>query len=161
MHAQTERTFFVTSVTWGRRSVFQTTRMAELFVQTLFAYRDQGRYWLHEFVLMRDHFHLLLTPAPAVTLERAMQFIKGGFSFRAGKEISRAEIWEASFTNHRIRDAQDYAAHRDYIHQNPVRGRLANVPAEYPYSSAHPGFVLDAPPQGLKPKSWNASISPA
>jgi hypothetical protein len=37
------------------------------------------------FVLMPDHFHLLITPAYEVTLERAMQLIKGGFSHAAGK----------------------------------------------------------------------------
>jgi putative transposase len=31
---------------------------------------------------MPDHLHLLITPAAEISLERAMQFIKGGFSFR-------------------------------------------------------------------------------
>jgi putative transposase len=54
--------------------------MADLFVQVLLSYREQHKYLLHEFVLMPDHFHLLITPT--LTLERALQLIKGGFSFR-------------------------------------------------------------------------------
>lgn len=42
------------------------------------------RYLLHEFVVMPDHFHLILTPT-GITLERAMQCIKGGFSFQLNK----------------------------------------------------------------------------
>jgi putative transposase len=34
---------------------------------------------------MPDHFHLLVTPTE--TLERALQLIKGGFSYRARKEL--------------------------------------------------------------------------
>lgn len=58
---QTARTFFVSSATHGRRSLFQTDSSAKCFFRALFEYRNQGRYQVHEFVLMPDHFHLLLT----------------------------------------------------------------------------------------------------
>ncbi|MGB6677645.1 MAG: hypothetical protein WBE44_13205, partial [Terriglobales bacterium] len=61
------------------------------------------------------------------------------------------EIWERSFTNHRIRDAFDYEKHRSYIRSNPIRARLVKRPQDYPYSSAYPGFSLDEVPQRLKP----------
>jgi putative transposase len=81
-----------------------------------------------------------------------MQFIKGGYSHRFMKETgSRMEIWERSFTNHRIHDAFDFEKHRSYIHLNPVRARLVERPQDYPYSSAYPGFSLDEVPQRLKP----------
>jgi putative transposase len=95
---------------------------------------------------MPDHVRLLLTPAPDVTLERAIQLIKGGYSHAVGVEISRREIWQKGFTDHRIRDAQDFAGHRLYIHQNPVMGRLVASAAEYRYCSAFPGFRLDSWP---------------
>jgi REP-associated tyrosine transposase len=147
-----ERTFFVTSVTWERRSIFRSERAAQLFLDTLFIYRDRGNFQLYEFVLMPDHFHLLLAPKATLALERAMQFIKGGYSHRFMKETgSRAEIWERSFTNHRVRDGMDYEKHCLYIHLNPVREGLVQLPHEYPYSSACSGFVLDEAPQRLKP----------
>ena len=62
--------------------------MAELFLDTLQRYREQHKFLLHEFVLMPDHFHLLLTPAPEVPMEKAVQLIKGGFSFRVKKELN-------------------------------------------------------------------------
>ena len=147
-----ERAFFVTSVTWQRRPAFRCERTTKLFLQVLFEYRERGIFLLHEFVLMPDHIHLLLTPRTAVSLERAMQFVKGGFSHRLKKETgSRVEIWERSFTNHRIRDERDYEHHSRYIRLNPVRARLVSLPEQYAYSSAHPGFALDLPPQRLKP----------
>ena len=50
--------------------------MAGLLVDTLFRYRDEHRYELHEFVVMPDHLHVLLTLGAGMTVERAAQFIK-------------------------------------------------------------------------------------
>ena len=63
---------------------------------------------MDQFVVMPNHFHLLITPAYEIPLEKVIQYIKGGFSFRAKKELEfRPAIWQESFTNHRIRDADD------------------------------------------------------
>jgi len=143
------QTYMVTSGTWGHRDLLKREPWARLFIDTLYHYRGSA-YLLHEFVLMPDHFHVVMTPIGS--LQRAVQFIKGGFSFRAKKELgSNMEVWQKGFSDHRIRDAEDYERHVHYIHFNPVRKHLCDKPSEYVYSSAHPGFELDAPPQGLKP----------
>ncbi len=85
-----------------------------------------------------------------MTLERAVQFIKGGFSFRAKKELGfLGEIWQTSFYDHRVRDGEEYSRFRHYIHMNPVRRGLVPIPEEFPYSSAI--LNLDEVPQWLKP----------
>ena len=146
------RTFFVTSVANLRRPIFKKEEMARLFLDVLQDYRAQGRYLLHEFVVMPDHFHLIVTPAADIPLEKAGQYIKGGFSFRAKKELAfRSLVWqEKGFTNHRIRDAEDYQQHREYIHHNPVKAGLVKAPSEYPYSSAFPEMDLDPAPLWLQ-----------
>jgi putative transposase len=145
----TGHTYMVTSATWERRSLFRNERWARLLIDTLYHYRGSA-YLLHEFVIMPDHFHILLTPK--TSLEKAVQFIKGGFSYRAKKELgSNMEIWQKGFSDHRIRDAGDYLRHVDYIRQNPVRKSLCEHAEEYPYSSAAAGVQLDQVPQGLKP----------
>ena len=108
-------TYFVTFITWQRR---------RLFVDA-------------------EHVHLLLTPASDVTLERAIQLIKGGYSHAFGLEFRGREVCQRGFTDHRIRDAEDFARHREYIHQNPVKRGLAASALEYRYGSAYPGFKLD------------------
>ena len=146
------RTFFVTSATWGRRRILQSTRSAELFVRTLYEYRGQGKFRLHEFVVMPDHFHLLITVGSEITIERAMQFIKGGFAFRAGKEFGiRPPIWQKGFSEIRVTDSVAFGRQREYIRNNPVVAGLALRAEDYPESSAFPRHVLDAPPQRLKP----------
>lgn len=101
-------------------------------------YCDQNKYILHEFVIMPDHLHVLLTPSADISLERAMQLIKGGFSYRLGPS-KEGLVWQESFTNHRSHDEQDYARHAEYIRLNPVRAGLVERPELYPYSSAAGG----------------------
>ncbi len=144
------QTYFVTSDTWERRALFLAETWARLFLKVLLSHRGES-YLLHEFVLMPDHFHLLMTPR--TSLEKSVQLIKGGFSFRAKKELgSNLEIWRRGFADHRIRDDEDYDKHVHYIHLNPVKKHLCANPAEYRYSSAYPGWKLDPVPQGLKPE---------
>ena len=140
-------TYFVTFSTWQRRRLFVVESYARLFLKTLYGYKRQERFQLHAFVLMPEHVHLMLTPAVDVTLERAMQFIKGGYSHAVGVELERkGEVWQRGFTDHRIRDAEDFARHHNYIHQNPVERRIVESASQYRYSSAFPGFKLDAWP---------------
>jgi putative transposase len=149
------RPYLITASSLQGKSIFQSQRMAELFVKVLLDYRDQKKYLLHEFVLMPNHFHLLITPV--LSLERALQLVKGGFSYRAKKELGfSGEIWEKSFYDRRVRDVEDYFAYRHYIRENPVKRRLVALAARYPYSSARPEFVMDKVPQRLKPVNLRA-----
>jgi putative transposase len=63
-------------------------------IEVLFGYRDQGKYLLHEFVAMPDHIHLLLTPAVEISVE--------------------GQVWQEGYTNHHIRDAEDFERHCEY-----------------------------------------------
>jgi putative transposase len=147
----TESTYFITADCWEKKRLLQSERMAALLIDVLYHYRTQKKYLLHEFVVMADHFHLLITPTDS-TLERTMQLIKGGFSFRAGKEFSmKAEIWQTSFHDRRVRDAEEYAQFRKYIYDNPVKAGLASSSEQWPYSSASGKFELNDVPQRLKP----------
>ena len=120
--------------------------MAQLLVDVLAENGRKKRFLLHAFVIMPNHFHLLLTPAEEIALEKALQFIKGGFSYRAKREFHVAfEIWQASFVNHRIRDAEDYKHHHTYIWENPVRAGLSERPELFAWSSASLGFGMGHP----------------
>ncbi|WP_317891678.1 REP-associated tyrosine transposase [Acidicapsa acidisoli] len=148
------QTYFVTSNTAERRSFFRHERWAKLFLETLYNYRPE-RYLLHGFVLMPDHFHVLITPR--ASLEFAVQCLKGGFSFRAKRELGwMGEVWVAGFSDHRIRDDEDYRTHLAYIARNPVKARLVEQARQYPYSSANGEFDLDSFPRGLKPRPFKA-----
>jgi putative transposase len=147
------RTFFVTSSISGKRNLLQSDRSANLFIRVLYDYRAQRKFRLHEFVVMPDHFHALLTVEDGLTIERAVQFMKGvlrfwqggnlGFVRRSGKKGFRRCVFS--------KPTHAFPRTAEYIRNNPVARHLAVEATRYPHSSAYPGFALDPAPQGLKP----------
>lgn len=149
-------TYFVTTSTQSGRAILQRDAVAELFVQTLYEYRSQGRLQLHAFVVMPNHVHLIITPAEC--LERTMQFIKGGFSFKATRQFGLpSEIWARGFTDHRIRDESDFTIHRNYVHQKPVRRHLVELAEQFRFSSANGSYEVDPFPSAVKAAAATAA----
>jgi putative transposase len=132
------RTFFVTSSTSQGRNVLQSTRMAELFIDVLRSYSLQGRFRVHEFVVMPNHVHLLITINDSMAIEKAIQLIKGNFSYRAKKELGvQHAIWQRGFSENRIYEQESFVEFRSYIKNNPVKAGLAKTAEDYPFCSAY------------------------
>jgi putative transposase len=143
---QETRTYLVTAVTAQRRRLFQVTGTAELLERTILDYHAQGKFLLHAFVIMPDHFHALITPAADVSLGKSMQFIKGGLSFRLK---SKLDVWMRSFNESQISTGEKFVSCARYIEDNPVRRGIVTTPEAYPFSSAARGR-LDAMPLHLQ-----------
>src|ERR1700722_4346100 len=89
---------YVTTATRDRRPIFEISRVADLFVDTLLHYRTLGHYKLHAYVVMPDHVHLVLTPQ-SITLDQAVGLIKNGCAYRFDTKLP---IWEDGFTGYSI-----------------------------------------------------------
>jgi REP-associated tyrosine transposase len=140
--------YFVTTRCWQGHSVFQVTQIAEIFVETMVRYRDRGDYSLHEFVVMPNHLHILLTPSSTTSLEKAIQLIKGGSSHEIHKQrAQKMPIWQEGFHDWTIRDTNDWRSKVEYIRMNPVRAKLVERPEDWPYSSVSCQFKLDPVPE--------------
>ena len=83
---------------------------------------------------MPDHVHLLITVHGDMAIEKAVQFIKGGFSYRLRNEVEYSgEVWQRGFSEVRVDDRESFLQHRDYIAQNPVKRGLVDSPEKFPY----------------------------
>ena len=71
---------------YGER-LLQSDRNVELLIDVLRSCVAEKKFRLHDFVIMPDHVHLLLTVDGKMTIEKAMQLIKGRFSYRLKKEF--------------------------------------------------------------------------
>ena len=118
--------------------MLQSERNATLMIDVLRSYVRAGKFRLHDFVVMPDHVHLLMTVGVCMTVERAMQFIKGGFSYRLKRECGYlGEVWQRGFSETRVESRQSRLAHRKYIAANPVKEELADALGEFPYCFAY------------------------
>jgi putative transposase len=83
---------------------------------------------------MPDHVHLLIEVFGDMTIEKAMQLIKGRFSHRLSHELGyKGEVWQRGFTEVQVLKKQDFENHRTYIAENPIKAGLAASTEEYPF----------------------------
>ena len=71
------RTFFTTTKTSMGRRLLQSERNAGLLIDVLRSLVAERAFKLHDFVVMPDHLHLLLTVVVELTVEKAMLLVKG------------------------------------------------------------------------------------
>ena len=141
-------------------------RSSDLLLTRIDALRDAVRatrkrhpFHIDAWVVLPDHMHCLWTLPPQDSdFPSRWQMIKASFSHsvphpqtpRASLLRKReAGIWQRRYWEHTIRDDQDYAAHMDDIHFNPVKHRLASHPADWPFSSFGRCVAL-----GIYPPDW-------
>ena len=128
------RTFFATTKTHAGRRLLQSGRNAALLIDVLRSYMAARKFKVHDFVVMPDHVHLLLSVRGGTTIEKAMQLIKGRFSHRLKHECGfLGEVWQVGFSESRADDPASLERYRGYIAQNPVKAGLAERVGEYPY----------------------------
>ena len=114
--------------------VLQSERNANLLIDVLRSLVSESRFKLHDFVIMPDHVHLLIEVLDDMTIEKAMQLIKGRFSYRLSHESGyKGEVWQRGFTEVQIMGKRDLETHRAYIADNPVKAGLAASTEEYPF----------------------------
>lgn len=153
------RTFFVTSKTSMGRRLLQSERNATLLIEVLRSYVAQKKFRVDDFVVMPDHVHLLLTVDEKMTIERAMQYIKGGFSYRLKKDTGYSgEVWQPGFSEVRVEDKKSFEQHRKYIAENPAKAGLLKLGEEYPFCFA---YLARQKQQGLKPSNNGAASGTA
>ncbi len=60
------------------------------------------------------------------SIEKAMQLVKGGYSYRRKKELGYfGEIWQKGFSEVQITNRASFLKHREYTDQNPVKADRA------------------------------------
>jgi putative transposase len=152
------RTFFTTSKTSMGRRLLQSERNAQLMIDVLRSLVAERKFELHDFVVMPDHVHFLLTVADEMTIEKAMHLVKGRFSHRLSHELGyKGEVWQRGFSEVQVIGSESFEKHREYIAQNPVKAGLASAINEYPFCYRHLASLKAASKsakealQGLKP----------
>ncbi|UWZ82734.1 REP-associated tyrosine transposase [Occallatibacter riparius] len=131
------RIFFATTNTFQGKFLLQSERNATLLIEVLRTCATASRFRVLDFVVMPNHLHLLVEVRDGMSIEKAMQLVKGGFSYLLKKEAGYlGEVWQKGYSEVRVMDERSLAQHRAYIAQNPVKAGLAPAPDEWPYCYA-------------------------
>ena len=128
--------------------------------------REALRFDVNAIVILPDHLHCVWTLPPGdCDFSTRWRRIKAAFSHaiaprespsRSRTRKGEREIWQRRFWEHCIRDAEDYAAHMNYTHYNPVKHGYVKRVADWPYSSFHKCVR-----EGLYPADWGSYEEPS
>ncbi len=117
----------------GRR-ILQSERNAGLLIDVLRSLIAEDHFKLLDFAILPDHFHALISVHEEMTIEKAMQLIKGRFSRRLKLEAGYlGEVWQRGFTEVQIMNSESLKKHREYIAENPIIAQLAESIGQYPF----------------------------
>ena len=151
---------FISTSTYHRARLFDAEPFRNLFVRTLGQVRDSLGFHLLGYVLMPEHFHLLLWPAPETDPSDVLQSLKvrTAMAILAVLRKSSAEPWCAqmlartalpatvhSSATHRVWQRRFYDMNiwseakvqekLKYVHGNPVKRGLVPSPEQWRWSS--------------------------
>ncbi len=91
---------------------------------------------LHAYVLMSNHFHLLVTPSTTDGVPQFMQAVGRRYVRHFNDRHGRSgTLWEGRYKSTLIQPDRYLLACMVYIDQNPVRAGVANDARDYPWSS--------------------------
>jgi len=131
-----QRFHFITICCNQRKPYLGESATAQSVLATLEQYAAKRSFQLHAYCLMPDHVHLLVqgTSATCDLLEFVRVFkLSTAFEF---KKSCGARLWEKSYYDHTLRQADAMEGVACYIWQNPVRKKLCAFPADFPFSGS-------------------------
>lgn len=159
---------FISSSTYRRARVFDSESFRHIFARSLGEVRDRLRFRLIGYVLMPEHFHLLLWPEAqhnpsdivrSLKVRTAMAILgalrKAGGEGWSGRMLScltlpptvhapaTGRVWQRRFYDMNIRSEKKLLEKLAYIHNNPVKRRLVDSADQWPWSSFRHYFLGD------------------
>ena len=154
MISQDSPSLYITVVTKNRLPVFRTDHMKQVLCSAINEARNSGRFLLFAYVIMIDHLHLL-TSRPSTTSDvlrvlkgisarRVIDYLKENGHVQSLAKLQHQErernykysLWQTEKNVLPVFSEGMFMEKVNYIHQNPVRGGLAQSVLDYRWSSA-------------------------
>jgi putative transposase len=140
---------FITCSCYKRQPVLGTASRRDLFLTVLERVRRRYRLVVIGYVVMPEHFHLLITEPQVGDPSVVMQALKLGFARRVLAEMARAQVskgarpgapnsshvWAARFYDFNVYTERKRVEKLRYIHRNPVERGLVAEPDQWLWSS--------------------------
>ena len=108
---------------------------AEMVLDAIRVRETEGEYVLHNFVIMPNHVHLLVTPE--IDLSEITHSLKR-YTGLEGNRLLRVcgqAFWQDESYDRWVRDAAEFERIARYIENNPVVAGLCASPEDFPWSS--------------------------
>jgi len=145
--------YHITSRGNERKDLFFDDGDRRKFLQILQDYHDRYGILIHSYILMGNHYHLMLE-TPKGNLLKVMHGINGRYTGYLNRKYGRVgHLFQGRYRGILVeKDAYLIPLSR-YVHLNPVRARMAERPEEYGWSS-YPGYLGKTKEEDWVEYSW-------
>lgn len=136
-HLYLDRTvYFITARTIKKIYYFNTSEKRQILKDKLFKVVSRSNFTLYAWVILENHYHILIKIKQGKDLSKIIQLLHGGSSFELNRleGVGDRQIWY-NYWDRCIRNDQDFGNYCDYIHYNPVKHALCQKPEDYRFSS--------------------------
>ena len=118
-----------------KREIFRDEKDYLKFLDTLGKMVERFKLEIHAYVLMKNHYHLLIRTKEA-NLSRAIQWLGVSYSGWFNRRHQRSgHLFQGRFKSFLIENERYLSAMCHYIHGNPLRAGLARRLSDYRWSS--------------------------
>ena len=143
---------YVTGNVDKRREIFRSAAHCIAFLEELQSIRQKHESRLICFVVMLDHFHLIVNPRDgnikswihelkSLSARRLVEINPPGL-FATKEEVN--QVWQESFKTQRLWRGWMIWQKINYIHNNPLKAGLVDSAGDYPWSSFRNFYQLES-----------------
>ena len=133
--------YHVTSRGNQKERIFWDDKDRDEFKRILKRTKERYGYLLHAYVLMDNHYHLLIE-TPYANLKQVMQNINTSYTVYTNRRHNRAgHLFQGRYKAFIVDKASYLLEVGRYIHLNPVRTGIVKRPEDYKWSS-YRGYIL-------------------
>ncbi len=118
-----------------RKRIFFSKADYEKFKDYLSIAQDKYGYLLHCYMLMTNHYHLIME-TPNANMSKVMHYVNGSYTGYLNRRRKRSgHLFQGRYKAILV-DVDSYLLELSrYVHLNPVRAKRVSTPEDYPYSS--------------------------
>jgi putative transposase len=119
-------------------AMFKTPAQFIHVAEKIECYRIRDRASIHAYVIMPNHFHLLISIPEGNSISTFMRDLKKRIAYEYFENLGivHRPFWQSRFDDLLIYTEEQYRIKFNYIHNNPVKAGLVQNMEDWEYSSA-------------------------
>jgi len=127
---------FITCSCYHRQAQLASPERRDLFLRVLEQARTRYRFVVVGYVIMPEHFHLLITELEVGDPSVVMKVVKERFTKLLHRDgLSGGPIWQKRFYDFNVCSSEKHIEKLRYMHRNPVKRGLVAAPEDWKWSS--------------------------
>ena len=149
---------FVTFSCYRRQALLPNVHRRQLFLKVLGDVRRRYQWVDIGYVVMPEHFHLLMSEPDRGTPSTDMQILKQRFARRLHGAGDSGRVWQERFYDFNVWSEKKEVEKLRYIHRNPVKRGLVELPEQWVWSNFRSYAYGEVGPVRIRSQEWPLEI---